>query len=353
MTTAPEEAPKSIDALERADRLEATGEFRAAAEILEALPRDVRDTSIDVRIVRLRHQAFAELPHGPTPDPEPGGTPPDLWPNVVDAPELPAADLTLETLTSAVYHHGCLIVRGLLPAHGCEAFRADIDEALAAFDDYEMARPAKTAPWYVPFDAGNRFRGARSLRHRVPARRAVAPTPHTRLGPSSSTATPSPTRGSSTWSATTSTGSPCSSVNKFVLRRVSGGAEPAWHQDGGYLGISSRALNLWVALSECGADTELMGLDILPGRRRELAEVGTFDAVERRAISPTVASRLAQETERPVVRPLFHPGDAILFDQYFVHRSDIRPLARDRYAIESWFFSARDYPDHLVPVVAG
>jgi hypothetical protein len=143
------------------------------------------------------------------------------------------------------------------------------------------------------------------------------------------------------------------SVNKFVLRKVTGGAAPAWHQDGGYLGVESRALNLWVALSDCGDDTERMGLEILPGPRRELAEVGTHDAVEGRAISQTVASEWSAAMGRPAARPHFAAGDAILFDQYFIHRSDTRPLTTDRYAVESWFFTANDYPDHLVPVVAG
>jgi hypothetical protein len=65
-----------------------------------------------------------------------------------------------------------------------------------------------------------------------------------------------------------------------------------------------------------------------------------------------VARRLADESGRPIQRPYFGVGDAILFDQFFVHRSDVRPLTRERYAIESWFFTADGYPDHLVPVVA-
>jgi hypothetical protein len=35
-----------------------------------------------------------------------------------------------------------------------------------------------------------------------------------------------------------------------------------------------------------------------------------------------------------------------------VHRSDIRPLPTERYAIESWFFGPSTYPANQVPIVA-
>src|SRR5690606_17472056 len=43
------------------------------------------------------------------------------------------------------------------------------------------------------------------------------------------------------------------SVNKFTLRYVRPGGGPGtWHQDGAFLGEGTRALNLWITLSDCG-----------------------------------------------------------------------------------------------------
>jgi hypothetical protein len=336
----------------QAEALAADGRFLAAAKLLETLGRDERDPMIDMQIVELRHRAFAELPREGIPSVNFDPPPPDPWPDERGAPVVPADELTAETLAAAIHHHGCVIVRGVFDADTCAAFRDDIDRSLIAFDDFEMARPLDTAPWYAQFPILDGFVGPDPFGTAFLRQCGGAYAPY------------APRAFVDYRNALERVGLldlveqhlgavPVLSVNKFVLRKVSGGAEPAWHQDGGYLGVDSRALNLWVALSDCGGDTERMGLDILPGPRRELAEVGTHDAVERRAISQTVASEWSAAMGRPVSRPHFAEGDAILFDQYFIHRSDIRPLATERYAVESWFFTANDYPDHLVPVVAG
>ena len=342
-----------MEAVDRADRLEGEGRFREAAIELEQIPRETRHPMVDVRVVRLRHQAFSELDHDPPPQSGRLEPPPNLWPEIVAAPEVSPADLSGEVLTSALHHHGCLIVRGLIPNHECAGLRSDIDEAFTGFDARGPMTPVEvTAPWFARLEIDGAFEepdplGTAFLRQCGGVYAPYAPRAFVeyrnalqRVGLIDVIGAHQETM-------------PVLSVNKFVLRRISGGAEPAWHQDGGYLGISTRAVNLWLALSECGGDTELMGLDILPAHRRELAETGTFDAVDHRAISPHIAEKLARESGRPVVRPHFEPGDGILFDQYFVHRSDIRPLVRERYAIESWFLTPENYPEHMVPVVAG
>jgi hypothetical protein len=328
------------------------GSFLAAAKLLEALPRDQRDPSVDATIVELRHRAFAELPNDGLPAVNFDPAPEDHWPKLLDAPEIAADELTVELLSAAVHHHGCVIVRGLFDTDESAGFRDDIDRALAAFDEFDLARPLVTAPWYQQLRMTDGFVAPDPFGTAFLRQCGGAYAPH---APRAFVEYRNALERSGVLDVIASHlgAVPVLSVNKFVLRRVSGGAEPAWHQDGGYLGVKSRALNLWVALSECGADTERMGLEILPGPRRELAEVGTHDAVERRAISQTVAAEWSRSMGRPVVRPYFAVGDAILFDQFFIHRSDIRPLPTERYAVESWFFTANDYPDHLVPVVAG
>ena len=39
------------------------------------------------------------------------------------------------------------------------------------------------------------------------------------------------------------------------------------------------------------------------------------------------------------MRPVFAPGDALLFDELLLHRTAAAARTQDRYAIESWFFA--------------
>ena len=68
------------------------------------------------------------------------------------------------------------------------------------------------------------------------------------------------------------------------------------------------------------------------------------------AVGPGVVERVA--SRRAVVRPEFEPGDALLFDELFLHRTAAEPsMPRDRYAIETWFFAPSAYPDGLAPLL--
>ena len=52
------------------------------------------------------------------------------------------------------------------------------------------------------------------------------------------------------------------------------------------------------------------------------------------------------------MRPIFEPGDALLFDERFLHRTAVEPeMTRERYAIESWFFAPSHYPGDQIPLV--
>jgi hypothetical protein len=54
----------------------------------------------------------------------------------------------------------------------------------------------------------------------------------------------------------------------------------------------------------------------------------------------------------PVLRPKLGPGDALLFDHLFLHRTGVDPgMTRERYAIESWFFAPSSYPEGQIPIV--
>ena len=351
---ASQQTSESSDLVAAAEELARRGEFLEAARRLEAIPRDRRDRMVDVQVVDLRHRAFLTLrERAHVSEKAPSPPPKDQWPGRIEPPEVDAEELTGDVLRSAVFHHGCLIVRGLLPVAVCDLLRADIDEAFAAFDARVPQQAGdRAAPWYASFEIQHPFPAPDPLGTAFLRKGGGVYAPH------------SPRAFLEYRQALDDSGLmrvledylgsvPVLTLEKTVLRRISGGAEPSWHQDGGYLGVDRHAVNLWMALSDCGGDTDAMGMDIVPGPRRELAEIGTYDAVDVRARSQHVASELARETGRPIQRPRFAPGDGILFDQFFVHRSDTRPLSRERYAVESWFFTAQDFPPHLVPVVAG
>ncbi len=53
----------------------------------------------------------------------------------------------------------------------------------------------------------------------------------------------------------------------------------------------------------------------------------------------------------PILRPIFEPGDALLFDELFLHKTASDPEMRNpRYAIENWFFGASAFPGDYVPL---
>jgi len=70
------------------------------------------------------------------------------------------------------------------------------------------------------------------------------------------------------------------------------------------------------------------------------------------AIDARLAEAAAGET--PILRPIFEPGDALLFDHLFLHRTGTDPgMTETRYATETWFFAPSAYPDatEQVPLV--
>ena len=57
--------------------------------------------------------------------------------------------------------------------------------------------------------------------------------------------------------------------------------------------------------------------------------------------------------EYGIVNPIFAPGDALLFDDLFLHQTGGKPgLTKPRYAIESWFFGPSAFPEIYVPLAA-
>jgi hypothetical protein len=139
---------------------------------------------------------------------------------------------------------------------------------------------------------------------------------------------------------------PALSAQKCTLRKATPDVAGAWHQDGKFLG-DVRALNVWISLSRCGDVAPSM--DIVPRRIEHIVEVGTDDASFSIQVSNAMAARVAGE--EGIVRPIFEPGDALLFDELFLHQTGSDPaMPNPRYAIESWFFGASAFPAGYVPI---
>ena len=139
---------------------------------------------------------------------------------------------------------------------------------------------------------------------------------------------------------------PAISIEKCTLRRVMPDSDSAWHQDGAFLG-RVRALNVWMSLSRCGDLSP--GLDVVPERLEEIVPTGTEGATFNWSVSPLKVEEVTSATG--VVRPIFEPGDALLFDEMNLHSTAADPsMPNPRYAIESWFFGLSGFPAEYVPI---
>lgn len=57
--------------------------------------------------------------------------------------------------------------------------------------------------------------------------------------------------------------------------------------------------------------------------------------------------------ETPTVVPEFEPGDAIVFDERFLHRTHLPPVMdAPRYALECWFFAPSHHTESYIPLLA-
>ncbi|MFM8527351.1 MAG: hypothetical protein ACKOBH_04460, partial [bacterium] len=123
---------------------------------------------------------------------------------------------------------------------------------------------------------------------------------------------------------------------------------PGWHQDGAFMG-QVRSLNLWLALSRCGDVAP--GMDVLPARLDEFIETGGKGTAVNNQVSQERAEEAARAHGVEIARPIFAPGDALLFDEMFLHATAADgPMTEPRYAIESWFFTPAALPPGYVPI---
>ncbi len=337
--------PESVVA--EASALEAAGRSRDAVTLLVAANRDGRRPEIEERLVDLRFRAALAS------DREPGTRSwPMSWadphPGVAGLPEIEPGALTVDVVGGAILHHGALVVRGLLDAESVARIVADTDRAFEARERHSAGAPlGECAPDFVPFTPGRPYEhlpyqrqwvrngGAVWLADSPPALWDVLDV-YERVGLPDLLEQYLGTR-------------PALSVNKTTLRRVPVESYPAWHQDGAFLGDGVRTVNVWVSLSHCGGASKLPALDVVARRIDAVLETGTEGAMLDKEVSPEVVAREAAGVG--VSRPEFQPGDALIFDELFLHRTAISPgMEGCRYAIESWFFDPSCVPPDYPPL---
>lgn len=336
-----------VDDLDDLDALAADGRWLELVAALAARRRAAPDPALEEQLVWARHRASEQVRSEPAPE----GWPPevdDVFAGVDGLPEIGPAELRVETLQSAILHHGALVVRGFVPPERVGWYVDGIDRAFAGYDAAaEGAPPEQTSPWYRPFRCGPGYE--------------MNPLEETFLREAGGVHTADSPRVLAalldhfedvgfTRAVREHFGqSPLISLNKNVLRKVRQ-ANPSWHQDGCYLGGDIRAVNIWIALTDCGGDLDVPGLDLVPRRIDRLLPGGTHGAVYHQAIGHAVVEEAAGDAGW--TRPFFAAGDAIVFDQLFVHSTDKRQeLGGVRHAIESWWFSPVTFPDNQIPVL--
>lgn len=135
-------------------------------------------------------------------------------------------------------------------------------------------------------------------------------------------------------------------ADKSTLRRADPAVSGGWHQDGKFMG-EVNALNVWLSLSHCGDVAP--GLDIVPRRFTDHVTTQTDEAFLDNVVSQRMAEEAAGDT--PILRPIFEPGDALLFDDLFLHKTASDPsMPKPRFAVENWFFGPSAFPKDYIPL---
>jgi Phytanoyl-CoA dioxygenase (PhyH) len=326
-----------------AESAERANELLAEIDGLVAENRVERDPGRERRILRLRHQAGADLVVAASeqqpPHPEPQAP---ASANGSQLAEVSPADLNPQTVRWGMLTSGCLVIRGLVEPDEAERMVAEMERSFQAREAVGEEGTDEQAYWerfepdppYVltdrdwvsstgsiwAADSPRLMFGMLEIFERVGLRDVISGY----LGER-----------------------PAISVNKCTLRRVDSSAGTAWHQDGAFLGDTVRALNVWLSLSHCGDDAP--GLDVVPRRIDEIVTTGTEGAQFEWSVSDTVANQAAGDAG--ILRPIFEPGDVVLFDDRFLHRTAVEPdMPNTRYAIESWFFGPTGFPSDYTPI---
>jgi hypothetical protein len=257
-------------------------------------------------------------------------------------PELSAGQLSPALIRAGILRDGCVLVRGLIPCERALALARGIEAAYGERNRRESDGDSGTG-LYEEFQPHPPF-GAVEGRSWIQSGGGLLGADSPQLAFAMFEAYDSASIGEL---VSGYLGEPALiSVHKTTLRRADPSVPGAWHQDGRFMG-PVRSLNLWLSLSRCG--DRAPGIDMVPRRLDDYVAAGTDDA----PLAWTVSDQQAQAAagSRGVIRPIFEPGDALFFDELFLHKTGSSPDMPDpRYAVENWFFGASAFPDDYAPL---
>ncbi|MBK5232554.1 MAG: hypothetical protein JJE13_06200 [Thermoleophilia bacterium] len=315
------------------------------AELNEA-NRVSRSAKRDREIRKFRHLAGVEAANSPSPRPdlaEPAATSPARGAQS-RCPEITPDELTPELLRAAILEAGCLLIRDLVPDEEALEMADGIEQAFTTrislrenggrdkdgfYDELVPESPYEVEKRDWVEQGGGVFAAdsPKLLVDMLDAfdRAALPGVIEGYLGEP-----------------------PLISAEKCTLRKATPDVTGAWHQDGRFMG-DVRAMNVWLSLSRCG--DEAPGMDLVPTRLDDFVATGTEGTWLETQVSDAVAVEAAGEIG--ITRPIFNPGDALLFDDLFLHQTGSDPsMPKPRYAIESWFFGPSAFPEIYTPLAA-
>jgi hypothetical protein len=339
------EPPPSAEdvAAARAELAARRHELLEEAGALAAATRERRERDAERRLLVLRHRAGvgflgaggrADLPEPDDVRLEGAGR------GDGPLPEIPARDLTPGLLRAGILRDGCLLVRGLVDREAALALADGIDRAFAERERVPGGGP-ETDGYYEEFRPEPGFDVA-AVRPWVAEGGGVLAADSPRLAFEMLEIFHA--AGLPELVGSYIGEQPLISAHKTTLRKAEPHVGGAWHQDGAFMG-DVRALNLWLSLSRCGDVAP--GLDLVPRRLDRIV-------IEHGAMLDVAGARRAAEEaagDTPIVRPVFEPGDALFFDEMFLHQTGSDPaMPNPRFAVESWFFGGTAFPADYAPI---
>ncbi len=312
-----------------------------------------RDRFADAHSLSSRLEEFRDLEQivGPRPidleSSQPG------WSEHSGVPEVDYADFTDQALLSAMASSGCLIVRGFFDANVADTYKPLIDQMLdAAYGEASegnsdpveqtLHNPPEALSTLIP---KNVWANSRGFHRRSGSVMCVESS-----GICEQLIELYDSRNLRSIAENYLGEAPCLSALKWVLRRSKLPINPAgWHQDGAFMGEDINSLNMWLALDHCGGDSGAPGLDVVPMRLREIVGAGEDDAALSWSVGDGAVSQKFGADQ--LVSPVFKPGDVFFFDHFLLHRTQYaETFPRLRYAIETWFFGAKNFPKNQIPM---
>jgi hypothetical protein len=303
---------------------------------LAAANREQPDRETERQLLRLRHLAGLQILDEAGRRAEFAA--PTALPAATGLPEFTRADVSPGLLRAGILRDGCVLVRGLIDRDAALAFAERIDRAFA-----ERERDEPAEGYYEEFEPDPRSHGVLGrdwIQEGGGVLAADSPIlAFEMLELFRAAALHELVDGYLGERALIS-------VHKTTLRKAAPSVPGAWHQDGSFMG-KVRSLNLWLSLSRCGDVAP--GLDLVPRRLDHLVARQTDEALLEIQVSQSKAEEAAGDV--PIVRPIFEPGDALFFDELFLHKTASDPsMPNPRYAIENWFFGSSSFPADYAPI---